>query len=275
LISKRILVTTILAFLLVPAFAYSESGTIPVNVDETIYNIVYNAEGVKINSITPDYDFLSLILEVEVEPPGMLEITFERAYFDSTFEGEDEPFFVLGDGDIVPYAERGKTEQTRTLILEVPTGTEEVEIIGSHLLQGTIGTTAPTEMPVEEPVMMPEEEPPVPVEEPETMPEEEPPMETIPVKEDASKCGPGTILKDGKCVLDERCGPGTHFEDGACVLDEKEPTTSVGFSLGSANTSQLVIPAIIGFGIAFFVMIILWLIGRAGRSKPAVAASSL
>lgn len=275
MISKRKLAATVLAFLLVPAFANAESGTIPVIVDGTTYNIVYEAEGVKINAITPDYDFLSLILEVEVTVPGQLEITFERAYFDSTFEGEDEPFFILADGDDVPYAERGKTEQTRTLILELQPGTEEVEIIGTQLLQGTIGTTTPKEeTPVEEPEIMPEE-PEVPVEEPEIMPEEEAPMETPPVKEDATKCGPGTILKDGACVLDERCGPGTHFEDGACVLDEKEPAPSGGFSLGGAGSSQLVIPAIIGFGIAFIIMIILWAIGRAGRSKPAAAASSL
>jgi len=96
--------------------------------------------------------------------------------------------------------------------------------------------------------------------------------ETPTMEEETSKCGPGTILKDGACVLDERCGPGTHFEDGVCVLDEKAPETE-GVGLGGSNTSQLIIPIIIGFGIAFIVMIILWLIGRAGRSRPSAASS--
>ena len=124
--------------------------------------------------------------------------------------------------------------------------------------------------------MVPEEtQEEVPVEEEipeETVPEEEVPVEETTPEAETDKCGPGTILKDGACVLDERCGSGTHFEDGVCVLDQKETTTE-GVSLGGSNTSQLIIPAIIGFGIAFIVMIILWLIGRAGRSPS--AASSL
>ena len=106
----------------------------------------------------------------------------------------------------------------------------------------------------------------------ETVPEEEVPVEETTPEAETDKCGPGTILEDGSCVLDERCGPGTHFEDGVCVLDQKETTTE-GVSMGGSNTSQLIIPAIIGFGIAFIVMIILWLIGRAGRSNPSAASS--
>jgi len=274
LIGKKVLPTALL-IVLVPVFVYADSGTIPVDVSGTNYNIVYNTNGVTINAITADYDFISLILEVEVTTPGLLEITFDRTYFDSTFEGSDELFFVLADGEDISFAEKGKTEQTRTLVIELPTGTEEVEIIGTHLLEGTIGTTtSKEEMPVEEPEMMPVEEMPteeIP-EETETMPEEEMPMEETTPKTETDKCGPGTILKDGVCVLDERCGPGTHFEDGVCVLDEKEPATEQ-VSLGGSNTSQLVIPAIIGFGIAFIVMIILWLIGRAGRRKQTAASS--
>lgn len=275
MISKKILSAALL-LVLAPVFAYAESGTIPVDVSGTTYNIVYETNGVKIIDITGDYDFLSLLLEVEVTAPGLLAIIFDRAYFDSTFDGSDDPFIVLADGEDISFAEKGKTEQTRTLVMELPSGTEEVEVIGTHLLEGIIGAATAEEPLVEEPEVIPEEEVPTEEEIPEeteTVPEEETPMEETPtMEEETSKCGPGTILKDGACVLDERCGPGTHFEDGACVLDEKEPATE-GVSLGGSNTSQLVIPAIIGFGIAFIVMIILWLIGRAGRSPS--AASSL
>ncbi|MEK6964614.1 MAG: hypothetical protein AABX58_00155, partial [Thermoproteota archaeon] len=198
-------------------------------------------------------------------------------YFDSTFEGADEPFIILSDGDEPTFEETETTSETRTLRIELPTGTEEVEIIGSQLLDGTFGEiTIKEEAPIEEPEIVPEEtQEEVPVEEEipeETVPEEEVPVEETTPEAETDKCGPGTILKDGSCVLDERCGPGTHFEDGVCVLDQKETTTE-GVSMGGSNTSQLIIPAIIGFGIAFIVMIILWLIGRAGRSPS--AASSL
>ena len=257
--------------MLAPVFAYAESGTIPVDVSGTSYNIDFEADGVTINAILADLDFKSLLLEVEVTGnPGVLEITFDREYFDSTFEGSDESFIILSDSDEPTSEETETTSETRTLRIELPTGTEEVEIIGSQLLDGTFGEiTIKEETQMEEPEIIPEEE----VIPEEVIPEE---TETVPEEEtpevETDKCGPGTILKDGACVLDERCGPGTHFEDGACVLDEKEPATEE-VSLGGSNTSQLVIPAIIGFGIAFIVMIILWLIGRAGRRNPSAASS--
>jgi len=279
LIAKKILLASLL-IVLAPVFAYAESGTIPVDVSGTSYNIDFEADGVMINAILADLDVPSILLEVEVTgAPGILEITFDREYFDSTFEGSDDTFIIISDGGEEPtFEETETTSETRTLRIELPTGTEEVEIIGSQLLDGTFGEiTIKEETPVEEPEIVPEEE--VPVEEttPEEIPEETVPEEEVPVEEttpeaETDKCGPGTILKDGSCVLDERCGPGTHFEDGVCVLDQKETTTE-GVSMGGSNTSQLIIPAIIGFGIAFIVMIILWLIGRAGRSNPSAASS--
>jgi len=38
-------------------------------------------------------------------------------------------------------------------------------------------------------------------------------------QDSAPVCGPGTYLKDGRCVLDDRCGPGTILKDGVCVVD--------------------------------------------------------
>jgi hypothetical protein len=279
LIAKKILSAALL-IVLAPVFAYAESGTIPVDVSGTAYNIDFEADGVMINAISADLDTPSILLEVEVTgAPGTLDITFDREYFDSTFEGSDDIFLIISDGGDEPtFEETETTSETRTLRIELPTGTEEVEIIGSQLLDGTFGEiTIKEETPIEEPEIVPEEEGPVEETIPEEIPEETVPEEEVPVEEttpeaETDKCGPGTILKDGACVLDERCGPGTHFEDGVCVLDQKETTTE-GVSLGGSNTSQLIIPAIIGFGIAFIVMIILWLIGRAGRSPS--AASSL
>ena len=45
-------------------------------------------------------------------------------------------------------------------------------------------------------------------------------MEEEPVDNEV-QCGPGTIPKEGVCVLDERCGPGAHYnpEINSCVHD--------------------------------------------------------
>ena len=45
--------------------------------------------------------------------------------------------------------------------------------------------------------------------------------ETV-VETSKTQCGPGTIPKDGVCVLDERCGSGTIFDEDtySCILDK-------------------------------------------------------
>ena len=67
--------------------------------------------------------------------------------------------------------------------------------------------------------------------------------------------------------LAKGCGAGTHFEDGVCVLDE---TASV--STGSSPTvggNALIYSITFTVLIAFVIMIILYLISRASRTKTA------
>ena len=118
--------------------------------------------------------------------------------------------------------------------IELPAGTEEIEIIGSVFGQ-SVEETPVEETPVEE---TPVEETPV-----EETPVEETPVEETPVEETPkTQCGPGTVLKNGACVLDERCGPGTVLKDGACILDS---TSSPSSSKGMGKET------IMGFAIAF------------------------
>ena len=35
-----------------------------------------------------------------------------------------------------------------------------------------------------------------------------------------AECGPGTVLKDGQCVVAPECGSGTVLKNGECVLDK-------------------------------------------------------
>ncbi|MEE9565770.1 MAG: hypothetical protein V3V83_03165, partial [Nitrosopumilaceae archaeon] len=81
-----------------------------------------------------------------------------------------------------------------------------------------------------------------------------------------TQCGPGTVLKDGACVLDKTCGPGTHIEDGVCVLD----TTSGGFIGDRSLGTEFIIGLMATLIIAFIVMTFLYLIGRGSRSKNTV-----
>ncbi|MFZ8937946.1 MAG: hypothetical protein ACO2Y5_06820, partial [Nitrosopumilaceae archaeon] len=93
---------------------------------------------------------------------------------------------------------------------------------------------------------------------------EEPVMdEEQPSEKPKTECGPGTILKDGVCVLDQRCGPGTVLKDDVCVLDSTPKKSSAPQALGK----ELVYGFIAAFVVAGIIGIVLALMGKAGKSK--------
>ena len=215
------------------AFVYAE--TISVDVDGTSFDVQYTAVGMTVTGIESDTESASLIFSVDVtDSTGILNVELERSFFDSIYDDTDDLFFILADGDEAISEEIQSTSQSRSLIITVPSGTEDLEIIGSVFNNS-----------VEEPIV---EEPIV----------EEPIVENIPNNE----CGPGTILEDDICILDQRCGPGTILEDGACVLDSAPVTSS-----SSGNSKELIMSITVAFVIAGIIGIILALISRANRNK--------
>ena len=215
------------------AFVYAE--TLSVSVDGTSYDVEYTATGMTISAVEADLDFVSLIFTVDVTAsPGTLDITFERSFFDSIFQGGDDDFIILADGDEPTFSEIETTPQSRTLSIDLPAGTEDVEIIGS-----VFGASVPVE---DEPV-------------------EETPVEEAP----KTQCGPGTILKNGECVLDERCGPGTILKNGECVLDPTSQPSS-GIEINKGMGRQLVIGIVAAFVIAGIVGLILGIMSKASKS---------
>ena len=239
------------------SLVYAE--TTSVNVEGNTFDIEYTADGVTVSGVEPDLDFISLIFTVDVtSSPGTLEVTFERSFFDSVYQGSDDSFIVLADGDEPSYSEIQTNAETRTLSISLPSGTDEVEIIGSVFGK----PTAEPEPPVEEP---PVEEPPVeepPVEEPTPTPTPTPKEDVVEDKP-KTECGPGTILKDGVCVLDETCGPGTILKNGVCVIESAPTPTFSPKALGK----ELGIGIIASFIIAGTIAIILALMSKASKSS--------
>ena len=209
-------------------FVYAE--TISVDVDGTSFDVQYTAVGMTVTGIESDTESASLIFSVDVtDSTGILNVELERSFFDSIYDDTDDLFFILADGDEAISEEIQSTSQSRSLIITVPSGTEDLEIIGSAFNNS-----------VEEPIV------------------EEPIVENILNNE----CGPGTVLEDDICILDQRCGPGTILEDGVCVLDSTPVTSS-----SSGNSKELIMSITVAFVIAGIIGIILALISRANRKK--------
>ena len=264
----------ILFTLLSSALVYAE--TISVDIEGKSFDVDYTATGMSVSGIEADLASNSLILIVDVtDSPGVLEITFDRSFFDSTFEGADDDFIILADGDEPNFTETNITTQSRTLSIELPSGTEDVEIFGDVF--GGVSTLVVETSEEEEPsvVETSEEEEPSVVETSddeessvvETSDEEESSVvETSPVDETSkTQCGSGTVLKDGVCVLDKRCGSGTILKDGVCVLESTSQSSSVSTLKGMS--SELVIGTITAFGVAASIGIILAIISRADTRK--------
>ncbi len=220
------------------ALVYAETSS--VNIEGNSFDVEYTTTGMTVSGFEADLDFISLILTVEVsDSTGTLDITFERSFFDSIFNGADDDFIILADGDEPNFTETETTTQSRTLSIVLPAGTEEVEIIGSVFGDSISIPVVETPEPV--------------VETPEPV-----------VETPKTECGPGTVLKDGVCVLDERCGPGTVLKDGECVV---ESTPQISETSAKGKGIELVIGSIAAFGVAGVIGTILALISRASKSK--------
>ena len=247
---QKITLAMIAFVILSPAYAFAAPGTIAVDLDGTSVDVSYDADGVEVLSVQSDLEFISLLFQVRVTgSPGILEITLDRNFLDAIFEGADDEFFIITDGfDEPTFEEVETTSELRTLRIELTAGTEELEIFGTAFGEPELAPEEVTEPPVTEP---PVTEPPV----------TESPVTEPPVTEPKTQCGPGTVLKNGVCVLEGKCGPGTVLQDGVCVLTASSSTS------GSIVSRDFIVGGGAALGIALLLIIIFAAIGRASREK--------
>ena len=225
------------------AFVYAE--TISVDIDGTSFDVPYTATGMTVTGIESDTESVALIFFVEVtDVNGMLNVEFERSFFDSIYDGVDDPFWALSDGEESILEEIQTNSQSRSLTIAVPLGTQDLEIIGS-VFNNPVDEPIVDEPIVDEPIV------------------DEPIVEVIIVNDVSdNECGPGTILENNICVLDQRCGPGTILEGNACVLDSTLVTSPT-----PGHTKELIVSVTTALGIAGVIGIILAIIARANKNK--------
>jgi len=246
------------------ALVYAE--TISVDIEGNSFDIDYTATGMTISGIEPDLDFVSLIFTVDVtDSSGTLDITFDRSFFDSTFEGLDDDFIILADGDEPNFTETETTSQSRTLSIKLPAGTEEVEIIGSSF---------------DNPMSIPTDDSDIDKAAADKAAADKAAADKAAANKAAAdkaaadkaasddtpktQCGPGTVLKNGACVLDERCGPGTILKDGVCVVESTPQSSSTSVSGLGKDLGMGLIAAIV---IAGVIAIILGIVAKAHKNS--------
>ncbi len=111
----------------------------PINVQGTDIELTYAISGGVITQVFPDEEAKSLIVQIDSTSNGTLAIKLPREVIDAKFGEEDDEFFVVLDGLEVTFDET-KTGNERTITVEFPDGTEEIEIIGTSVIPefGTI-----------------------------------------------------------------------------------------------------------------------------------------
>ena len=234
------------------ALVYAE--TLSVDIEGNSFDIDYTATGMTVSGIEPDLTFFSLILTVDVtDSTGILNITFERSFLDSTFEGADDDFLIINQfGEEVNFTETETTSQSRTLSIEVLAGTTDIEIIGT--IFGDSSSTEDADKAAADKAAADKA----------AADKAAADKAAADAKVSQTQCGPGTILKNGACELDERCGPGTVLKDGACVLDSTPKSSETSVNIISR---ELITGVVVALGIAGAIGIILGIISKVSKSK--------
>ena len=251
----KIAYITVLFFSLAIPSAFAD--TVSTEIDDTSYDIDYNANNVVLKSVTADLDFISLIFETEVSgSEGDVSITFQRDFFDAKLGYSDDDFFILSDGDEIEF-EEVKTDEYRTLSFSLSAGTEEIEIIGTILANNSFlieqeqqdaddAAKAQAEAAAQA--------------EAEAAAKAQAEADAQAEAEAAAKAQAEADAKNAEEEKIENmmntCGDGTVYENGECVLSPMEKNAS------DFRTGPLIYSIVIGMSLGIVIMMILWGIGK-------------
>jgi|GEM_PF-3942325 len=122
------------------AYAQSlgDTGTMVVKYGDTTYEIATNFSNGKVVNATliPDDNQLLLDLEPSQTEDGKLVVTLPRALIDSKSAdlSSDNLFTVVFSDSEATHEESNSTDTTRTLLIDIPVGTEYLTIVGTQVV---------------------------------------------------------------------------------------------------------------------------------------------
>jgi len=123
---KELIIIVILIIGISPIFA--EDAKYVLEIDEHVFNIVYDVDA-DVLAMAIDQELKSLLVGIENAQDSQFMIAFPKEMIDA----ENGEFAVLVNGIEVEY-EISSELQHYTLIFYVPVDSEEVEIIGTHVI---------------------------------------------------------------------------------------------------------------------------------------------
>ena len=251
----KIAYITVLFFSLAIPSAFAD--TVSTEIDDTSYDIDYNANNVVLKSVTADLDFISLIFETEVSgSEGDVSITFQRDFFDAKLGYSDDDFFILSDGDEIEF-EEVKTDEYRTLSFSLSAGTEEIEIIGTILANNSFLIEQEQQDADDAAKAQAEADAQA---EAEAAAKAQAEADAQAEAEAAAKAQAEADAKNAEEEKIENmmntCGDGTVYENGECVLSPMEKNAS------DFRTGPLIYSIVIGMSLGIVIMMILWGIGK-------------
>ena len=251
----KIAYITVLFFSLAIPSAFAD--TVSTEIDDTSYDIDYNANNVVLKSVTADLDFISLIFETEVSgSEGDVSITFQRDFFDAKLGYSDDDFFILSDGDEIEF-EEVKTDEYRTLSFSLSAGTEEIEIIGTILANNSF-LIEQEQQDADDAAKAQADADAKAQAEADAQAQAE-----ADAQAEAEAAAKAQAEADAKNAEEEKienmmntCGDGTVYENGECVLSPMEKNAS------DFRTGPLIYSIVIGMSLGIVIMMILWGIGK-------------
>ena len=251
----KIAYITVLFFSLAIPSAFAD--TVSTEIDDTSYDIDYNANNVVLKSVTADLDFISLIFETEVSgSEGDVSITFQRDFFDAKLGYSDDDFFILSDGDEIEF-EEVKTDEYRTLSFSLSAGTEEIEIIGTILANNSFLIEQEQQDADDAAKAQADADAQAQAEAAAKAQAESD------AQAEAEAAAKAQAEADAKNAEEEKienmmntCGDGTVYENGECVLSPMEKNAS------DFRTGPLIYSIVIGMSLGIVIMMILWGIGK-------------
>ena len=118
---------------LVPFLIIIVSTSEEIKTENDVMKIEYEITSGSVNSFTSDTNTTSLIVDITTSEDGSLKAVIPRNIIDSTYEEQDDIFYILIDGEEVMHTET-VTEDCRTLTIPITKGSRQIEIIGTSTI---------------------------------------------------------------------------------------------------------------------------------------------